>query len=42
MVKHHLKDFFSSPRGAMSLIALLILTAEFLIMLLIELSLIHI
>jgi PAS domain S-box-containing protein len=36
MVKHHLKDFFSSPRGAMSLIALLILTAEFLIMVLIE------
>ena len=36
MVKHHLKDFFSSPRWAMSLIALLILTAEFLIMVLIE------
>jgi PAS domain S-box-containing protein len=38
MVKHHLKDFFSSPRGAMSLIALLILTAEFLIMVLIEIA----
>jgi two-component system sensor histidine kinase UhpB len=37
MVKHHLKDIFSSPRGAMFLIALLILTAEFLIMVLIEL-----
>ena len=39
MVKHHLKDFFSSPRGAMSLIALLVLTAEFLIMVLIEIVL---
>jgi PAS domain S-box-containing protein len=39
MVKHHLKDFFNSPRGAMSLIALLILTAEFLIMVLIEIAL---
>jgi PAS domain S-box-containing protein len=39
MVKHHLKDFFSSPRGAMGLIALLILTAEFLIMVLIEIVL---
>jgi len=39
MVKHHLKDFFSSPRGAMSLIALLILMAEFLIMALIEIVL---
>lgn len=39
MVKHHLKDFFSSPRGAMYLIALLILTAEFLIMVLIEIVL---
>ena len=38
MAKHHLKDFFSSPRGAMSLIALLILTAEFLIMVLIEVA----
>lgn len=38
MIKHHLKDFFSSPRGAMSLIALLILTAEFLIMVLIEIA----
>ena len=39
MVKHHLKVFFNSPRGAMSLIALLILTAEFLIMMLIEIVL---
>jgi PAS domain S-box-containing protein len=39
MVKYHLKDFFSSPRGAMYLIALLILTAEFLIMVLIEIVL---
>ncbi len=36
MVKHHLKDFLRSPRGAMSLIALLILAVEFLIMVLIE------
>ncbi len=36
MVKHHLKDFLSSPRGAMYLIALLILAVEFLIMVLIE------
>ena len=39
MVKHHLKDFFSSPRGAMYLIALLIMAAEFLIMVLIEIVL---
>jgi PAS domain S-box-containing protein len=39
MVKHHLKDFFSSPRGAMILIALLIMAAEFLIMVLIEIVL---
>jgi PAS domain S-box-containing protein len=38
MVKHHLKDFFNSPRGTMSLIALFILTAEFLIMVLIEVA----
>ena len=38
MAKHHLKVFFSSPRGAMSLIALLILAAEFLIMVLIEIA----
>ncbi len=38
MVKHHLKEFFGSPRGGMSLIALLILTAEFLIMVLIEIA----
>jgi PAS domain S-box-containing protein len=36
MVKHRLTDFFSSPRGTMYLIALLILAAEFLIMALIE------
>ena len=36
MVKHQLKDFFSSPRGAMYMIALLIMAAEFLIMVLIE------
>jgi len=36
MAKFHLKDFFSSPRGAMTLIALLIMAAEFLIMVLIE------
>ncbi len=36
MHKYHLKDFFSSPRGAMALIAILILAAEFLIMVLIE------
>jgi PAS domain S-box-containing protein len=39
MAKHRLKDFFMSPRGAMYLIALLILAAEFLIMLLIEIVL---
>lgn len=39
MVKYLLKDFFSSPRGAMSLIALLILATEFLIMVLIEIVL---
>ena len=31
MAKHLLKDFFSSPRGAMGFIALLMLAAEFLI-----------
>ena len=36
MLKHRLKDFFSSPWGAMVLIAMLILAAEFLIMVLIE------
>jgi len=36
MVKHHLKDILSSPRGAMYFIALLIMGAEFLIMELIE------
>ena len=36
MAKHHLKDFFSSPRGAMFLIALLIMATEFLIMVSIE------
>ena len=39
MVKGHLKDYLNSPRGAMGLIALLILTAEFLIMVLIEIVL---
>ena len=39
MVKHHLKDFFNSPLGAMYLIALLIMAAEFLIMVLIEIVL---
>ena len=39
MAKHHLKEFFSSPRGVMSQIALLIMAAEFLIMVLIELVL---
>jgi PAS domain S-box-containing protein len=38
MTKHHLKEFISSPRGTMSLIAALILTAEFLIMVLIEIT----
>jgi PAS domain S-box-containing protein len=36
MQKNRLKDFFSSPWGAMFLIAMLILAAEFLIMVLIE------
>ncbi len=36
MGKHHLKDFLNSPRGAMYLIALLIMLAEFLIMVVIE------
>jgi PAS domain S-box-containing protein len=39
MHKHRLKDFFSSPRGAMYLIVLLIMAAEFLIMLSIEIVL---
>lgn len=39
MAEHYLKDFLNSPRGVMSLIALLILTAEFLIMVLIEIGL---
>jgi PAS domain S-box-containing protein len=39
MAKHHLKDFFSSPRGAMYSITLLIIMAEFLIMVLIEIVL---
>ena len=39
MIKHNLKDFFNSPRAAMYLIALLIMTAEFLIMVLIEIIL---
>lgn len=39
MAKQHLKVFFSSPGGAMYLIALLILAAEFLIMVLIEIVL---
>jgi len=36
MVKYHLKDFFNSPRGGMYLIVLLMMAAEFLIMVLIE------
>ncbi len=36
MTKHQLKVIFGSPRGAMLLIALLIMAAEFLIMVLIE------
>lgn len=36
MVKQHMKDFFSSARGAMYLIALIIMAVEFLIMVLIE------
>lgn len=36
MHKYNLKNYLSSPRGAMAMIALLILTAEFLIMVLIE------
>jgi PAS domain S-box-containing protein len=36
MVKHHLKDIFSSPKGTTFLIALMIMTAGFLIMALIE------
>jgi PAS domain S-box-containing protein len=36
MIKHHLKDSFSSPRGAMYLIALMIMAAELSIMVLIE------
>jgi PAS domain S-box-containing protein len=39
MAKHHLKKFVSSPRGVMSQIALLIMAAEFLIMVLIEMVL---
>jgi len=39
MAKHHLKDFLNSPRGAMYLIALLILASGFLIMVLIEIVL---
>ncbi|MCG6933435.1 MAG: PAS domain S-box protein [Gallionella sp.] len=39
MVEHHLKEYLHSPRGAMGLIALSILTAEFLIMVLIEVGL---
>ena len=39
MIKHRLKFFFDSPRGTMYLIALLMLAAEFLIMVLIELVL---
>jgi PAS domain S-box-containing protein len=39
MDKHRLKDFFSSPRGAMYLIVLLMMAAEFLIMMLIEIVL---
>ena len=39
MFKLHLKNIFSSPRGAMFLIALLIMAAEFPIMLLIEMVL---
>ena len=36
MLKQHLKNFFNSPRGAMYLIALVIMNAEFMIMVLIE------
>jgi PAS domain S-box-containing protein len=36
MAEHHLKEYLHSPRGAMGLIAFSILTAEFLIMVLIE------
>jgi PAS domain S-box-containing protein len=36
MIKHHLKDSFSSPQGAMYLIAIMIMAAELLIMVLIE------
>lgn len=39
MAEHHLKEFLHSPRGAMGLIALSILTVEFLIMVLIEVGL---
>jgi PAS domain S-box-containing protein len=39
MAEHHLKEYLHSPRGAMGLIALTILTAEFLIMVLIEVGL---
>ncbi len=39
MAKHQLKEFFSSPRGAIYLIALLIMATEFLIMVLIEIVL---
>ena len=39
MAEHHLKEYLHSPRGAMGLIALSILTAEFLIMVLIEVGL---
>ena len=39
MAKQHLKDFFSSPRGAMYSITLLIIMTEFLIMVLIEIVL---
>jgi PAS domain S-box-containing protein len=36
MIKYNLKDFFSSPRGAMYLIAIMTMGAEFLIMVSIE------
>jgi PAS domain S-box-containing protein len=39
MAEHYLKEYLHSPRGAMGLIALSILTAEFLIMVLIEIVL---
>jgi len=39
MIKHKLKNLFGTPRGAIYLIALLIMAAEFLIMLLIEIVL---